>query len=161
MRGIAPEAMSLLLAYSWPGNVRELQSVIKQALVHTVGPVLRADALPEEIHRKDSPACAPRERRDGRRPGQFIRRRLVATSHNLYAEVLELMEQHLLAHVLQHTHGNQSRAAELLGITRGSLRHKIPALGIGIDQVVNVSGNGAAADSSDSEEPENDPDQEF
>jgi two-component system nitrogen regulation response regulator GlnG len=46
----------------------------------------------------------------------------------------------LLARVLQHTNGNQSRAAKILGITRGSLRNKARMHRISIDQTVTVAG---------------------
>ncbi len=42
------------------------------------------------------------------------------------------MEREVLVRVLQHTDGNQLQAARILGITRGSLRNKIRALGISI-----------------------------
>src|SRR5262249_19761865 len=46
---IAPEAIERLRTYSWPGNVRELQSVLKQALLHSVGPVLAPEYLPDTL----------------------------------------------------------------------------------------------------------------
>jgi len=61
----------------------------------------------------------------------------------LYAETLESMERTLLTVVLTHTEGNQSKAAEVLGITRGSLRNKIRLLGINIERKVNLEENGA------------------
>ena len=48
------------------------------------------------------------------------------------------MERMLLTRVLRHTDRNQSKAAKILGITRGSLRNKIRTLRITIDQVVGV-----------------------
>jgi two-component system nitrogen regulation response regulator GlnG len=68
--------------------------------------------------------------------GQFVDERGHAGSNDLYAEGLEMFERYLLTRILRETDGNQSKAAERLGITRGSLRHKIRALGISIDQVV-------------------------
>ncbi len=44
---------------------------------------------------------------------------------NLYEMVLSEVEQPLLETVLRHAQGNQSRAAELLGINRGTLRKKL------------------------------------
>ena len=41
-----------------------------------------------------------------------------------------------ITRVLQHTRGNQSQAAKILGITRGSLRNKIRLCGIAIEHVV-------------------------
>ena len=46
---ISPEALDALKAYPWPGNIRELQSVIKQAVLKSVGPVLITDFLPEFV----------------------------------------------------------------------------------------------------------------
>lgn len=44
---------------------------------------------------------------------------------NLYHMVISEAEQALLKTVLEHTNGNQSRAADYLGITRGTLRKKL------------------------------------
>ena len=46
------------------------------------------------------------------------------------------MERQLLTLVLRHTGGNQLQAAQILGITRNSLRHKLRALGITIARAV-------------------------
>ena len=43
----------------------------------------------------------------------------------MYAMVLSQIEQPLLESVLEHTGGNQSRAAEYLGLNRGTLRKKL------------------------------------
>jgi two-component system nitrogen regulation response regulator GlnG len=129
---IAPETHEVLRQYPWPGNVRELQSVLKQALLYATGPVLVPDLLPSTVRGVPSPSTvevavsgtgqAPWER--------FVEDRLRAGSENLYAEWLALTEQHLLARVMQHTGGNLSRAARILGINRRTLRIKLHALGI-------------------------------
>jgi two-component system nitrogen regulation response regulator GlnG len=132
---VAPETHEVLSRYSWPGNVRELQSVLKQSLLQATGRVLVPDFLPPALR-------APRD--DGARPGapalpdweHFIGERLQAGSEDLYAEALALMERQLLTAVLRHTAGNQVQAARILGITRGSLRTKIRALGITIERSV-------------------------
>ena len=49
-------------------------------------------------------------------------------------EVLELVERHLVQHVLDITNGNQAQAAKLLGITRKTLRSKIRALDIFVER---------------------------
>ena len=72
----------------------------------------------------------------------MIERRIRSGSENLYAEAVEHLESFLIRRVLEATGGNQSRAARMLGITRGSLRNKIRALNISIGQVVSV-GDGA------------------
>ena len=49
---------------------------------------------------------------------------------NLYEMVLAEMEAPLLQVVLEHTRGNQSRAAEILGLNRGTLRKKMKDYGM-------------------------------
>jgi DNA-binding NtrC family response regulator len=140
---ISPDALKLLLEHPWPGNVRELQSVLRKSLLNQTGPVLLPDFLPEEL----------RAARGGRAPhasspvstgdqghssdlARFLETRLTDGSGDLYAEAVEFMERQLITRVLQSTEGNQSKAAKILGITRGSLRNKTVALGIRIGQVV-------------------------
>ncbi len=132
----APESLALLARYPWPGNVRELQSVLKQALLRATGRVLVPDFLPEVVRAEPgtgdpppSPGAAPEWDR-------FVTERLQAGAQDLYAEALALMERQLLTSVLRHTAGNQVQAAKILGITRGSLRTKIRALGIKIERSV-------------------------
>jgi two-component system nitrogen regulation response regulator GlnG len=134
---VAPETLDVLRRYSWPGNVRELQSVIKQTLLHAAGPILLPEYLPASIRNveKGLVLSAPASGADWE---QFVAERLQAGSQDLYAESLTLMERHVLTRVLRHTGGNQLQAAKLLGITRGSLRNKIRALGIVIERSVSA-----------------------
>jgi two-component system nitrogen regulation response regulator GlnG len=132
---VAPETLDVLRQYAWPGNVRELQSLLKQALLHAMGPVLLPNFLPALLRApKDTPAPAP----DMPFPDweRFINARLHAGSTELHAEALAVLERQLLTRVLRHTGGNQLQAAWILGITRNSLRHKLRALGITIERSV-------------------------
>jgi two-component system nitrogen regulation response regulator GlnG len=139
LHSLSPEAMAMLTRYHWPGNVRELQSVLKQSLLQATGPVIIPEFLPETV--RTLQGTSPRAESDGLPVDElrrFIDQRLEAGSTNLYAEALELMEKYLLTRVLRLTDGNQSKAAAVLGITRGSLRNKIRSLGIAIDQIVRI-----------------------
>lgn len=49
---------------------------------------------------------------------------------DLYNLVIREVEEPLLRVVLRHADGNQSRAAEILGINRATLRRKLRELGI-------------------------------
>jgi nitrogen regulation protein NR(I) len=132
---VAPETLDVLQQYAWPGNVRELQSLLKQALLHATGPVLLPDFLPAALHTpKDSPPPAPYVPFPDWE--HFLTDRLHAGSTDLYAEALTVMERQLLTRVLRYTGGNQLQAAQILGITRNSLRHKLRALGITIARAV-------------------------
>jgi DNA-binding NtrC family response regulator len=63
----------------------------------------------------------------------FLQRQLRRQSQTIYSDALAMMERYILTQVLQHTHGNQSQAAKLLGITRGCLRSRIRAQRISLD----------------------------
>lgn len=68
----------------------------------------------------------------------FIDQQMRRQSTNLYAEVIEEIERRLLKHVLASTGGNQSRASEILGITRGKIRDRIASYGIQLDCTVTI-----------------------
>jgi nitrogen regulation protein NR(I) len=130
---VAPEVLETLERYSWPGNVRELQSVLKQALLRSTGPVLLADFLPA------LPGGATTSTATDRGNGeisleQLIEQGLASGQGDLYDTALRWLERLLLTRVLRHTSGNQVQAAKLLGINRGSIRTKARELGIRIDR---------------------------
>jgi DNA-binding protein Fis len=126
--------------------------VLKQSLINATGTVITKDCLPEmscfnlnqseSCHDDDDEAEESGEQSGDQLPrsdlAAFIDRRLAASSHDLHAETLEMVERYLLMRVLRETSGNQSVAAKMLGITRGSLRNKIRALHLSIGQVVSV-----------------------
>ncbi len=140
VEGISAEALQKLRQYDWPGNVRELQSVIRRAILMSTGPVIVPENLPEELL-NGSPSGAESDKTSAVGSGtsqleSFVQSLLDQGSTDIYAETLAFMERTLISQVLNETAGNQSRAAALLGITRGSLRNKIRSLGIVIRQIV-------------------------
>ncbi len=139
VRGVSPAAMDLLRRYSWPGNVRELQSVVRQSVLQTTGPVLLADFLPE-IVRGGSPSGLSSglgEDAGSEYWERFVSERLAGGGvEDLYDQALARMETELIARVLRRTGGNQLEAARILGVTRTTLRTKLRQLGIAIDRVV-------------------------
>ncbi|HUG66533.1 MAG TPA: sigma-54 dependent transcriptional regulator [Pirellulaceae bacterium] len=136
--GISERAMEILMNHAWPGNIRELQAVLRKAMLMSTGPVLVPEFLPEEVANDNEPASASSGRSGSRamRLDDFLRELDAADSNDMYAASLEWLERHLLTHVLSATDGNQSKAAERLGITRGSLRNKIRSLNISIEHVI-------------------------
>ncbi len=157
IEGLSPESLELLTQYSWPGNVRELQSVIRQALLNTTGPVIVPSFLPDVLRKgvqaEGAPALEPDAADAAGLPASdlrpFVDRRLAEQSTDLYAETLEAMERYLLTRVLDEVGGNQTRAAEILGITRGKIRDRIAQFGISLDKTVSLPQNADGDESAD------------
>ncbi len=131
---VAPEVLALFRRYPWPGNVRELQSVLQQAILQSAGPVILVEDLPRSM-RTSEPAPAVEEPGEGVDLERFIDQGLAEAQPDLYAKSLERMERYLITRVLKQTGGHQTRAADILGITRGSLRHKIRTLGLKVAEL--------------------------
>jgi two-component system nitrogen regulation response regulator GlnG len=141
LRGFAPETLELLPNYSWPGNVRELQSVIKQAMFKATGHLLLPEFLPDALHPGTKSSNHPVADATVRsRPvcdlSALIDSLLERQENNLYQKVIDEVERALLTQVLQHTHGHQTQASELLGLNRTTLRHKLRTLRLTVDKTV-------------------------
>ncbi|MEX2113417.1 MAG: sigma-54 dependent transcriptional regulator [Pirellulales bacterium] len=156
---IDPQAMAVMENYDWPGNVRELESVLKQALINATGTVITKDCLPEVRTadaagrngstmpgHHDASSEAPPNGLPRSDLAAFVEAQIARSSHSLHGDATAMMERYLLTRVLRETGGNQSEAAKVLGITRGSLRNKIRALRVSIGQVVTVGSDGTAID---------------
>ena len=98
--GFTRRAQIRMSAYAWPGNVRQLENVIGSACMMTDGPVLDTQDLPENL-RESQPEA-------------------VATTDLISLD--ELRNRHVMR-VLEQVGGNKVRAAEILGIGRGTLYH--------------------------------------
>ena len=117
VRGVSPEALQILSAYRWPGNVRELRNVIERAMVlHGEIDQVRPEHLPESIC-KNRPDLTP----------QPPPRSDPAPKGGSPPESMELnaVERRLIQDAMQKSHGNQSLAARLLGVTRDTLRYRL------------------------------------
>jgi DNA-binding NtrC family response regulator len=102
---IPPETLSRMMSYEWPGNVRELENHVERSLILHAG----ARSLPFE-----PPQAARAE------PA----RDLAARARSGRWDLERLEREHILA-TLEETHGNQVRAAEMLGIDRRTLTRKL------------------------------------
>lgn len=106
---IAPDVLTALRDYAWPGNVRELKHVVERALAAVDLGVLTLRHLPQEI--LEGAALKP-DALPGRRP------------------TLDEVERRYIAATLQHARGNQTKAAQLLGISRKALWEKRKRYGL-------------------------------
>ncbi len=91
------EAVARLESYEWPGNVRELKNAIERAVLLSAGDTIDANAVPAGEHVGDAAAGA-RLRQD-----------------------LATFERQRIAEALERCAGNQTKAAQLLGISRRTL----------------------------------------
>ncbi|WP_146533277.1 sigma-54-dependent transcriptional regulator [Rubripirellula reticaptiva] len=139
LEGLSPEAVELFKAYDWPGNVRQLRAVIRRCVLDTVMPVITPDGLPVEVTKGRSSAVpVVRENSAGAGLPELVKRLLEENSTDVYAQANEYMEKYVITEVLKSTDGNQSQAAEILGITRGKLRDRISTYSISLTSNVQV-----------------------
>ncbi len=110
-KAILEDALAALVAYHWPGNVRELKNILESVLVSSPGDVIRLDDLPPSVRRESSAF---------ERPGVAV------------GMTLEDMERELILRTLEHTGGNRTHCAALLGIGVRTLQRKIHDFGIDV-----------------------------
>ncbi len=113
-KGLTVPAMAKLQSYSWPGNVRELRNVLERACLLASGEELTPDDLILG-HAGAKPASAEDAKAFTLPPNGVV---------------LEELEKGLVQQSLERTAGNQTRAAELLGISRDQLRYRMEKHGL-------------------------------
>ena len=136
IESFSTEVMDAFMIYSWPGNVRELQGVIKESMLKTVGRRILFKSLPQGFLESD--IQEPRSRPNGSPESltSTIDNLLDDGLNNVHERLMNLVEKELLIRTLRFTKGHQSRASDVLGINRATLRNKIRELGIALDKRV-------------------------
>ncbi|MHC4538330.1 MAG: sigma-54-dependent transcriptional regulator [Planctomycetota bacterium] len=99
-RHFSDKALQSLRSYNWPGNVRELENVIQRLVVMTDGDAIDVPDLPTLM-------------------------RFSALRKTGFTRTLAEVEAEYISNVLASVDGNKTRAAELLGINRKTLREKL------------------------------------
>ena len=116
--GITPVALSAFRRYEWPGNVRELRNVIERAMILEDGDTITTKYLPRGLAGEFRQGGDSRV--DGAKSDQF------SLPHTGVS--LEEVEMSLVRQALERSGGNQTKAAELLGISRDQLRYRMKKL---------------------------------
>ena len=108
--GVTPTALALLGSHAWPGNVRELRNALERAMLLTESEALAPEDFPLLMGAKPS--------LDGfRLPPSGVD--------------FEALEKGLVLQALERAEGNQTKAAQLLGMSRDQIRYRIEKFGIG------------------------------
>ncbi|MBI5894155.1 MAG: sigma-54-dependent Fis family transcriptional regulator, partial [Deltaproteobacteria bacterium] len=111
IRHISPEAKAVLLNYPWHGNIRELKNVIERASILTSSGEITIDHLPLEMVVGDV-----KEQSSSKSP--------------VSNETLVDIEKAHIQKVIAYCGYNKTRAAQILGISRLTLREKMKKYGI-------------------------------
>ncbi len=110
VRDLSVAARDLLLSYPWPGNVRELSHVIERAVLWSRGATLDVE------HLSLTRPVAPSDHGDAAPP--------VDTA------TLPQREKTIIEQALRDAGGNQTKAAQRLGISRDTLRYRLKKFGL-------------------------------
>ena len=108
--------MNTLVEYSWPGNVRELENVVESLMALASRDVITDEELPRKL--KAGGTQAP------------MKLNFFETGMN-FEEAERVFETEMILKALKKTNYVQTRAADILGISRRILKYKMDKLGIG------------------------------
>lgn len=110
-----PETWKRIYQYPWPGNVRELENVVERALVLSSGGVITPQDLPQELlEEKELEVDLDK----------------IVPLHVSLPEALENVEEKLIRRAFRYSDNVQSRAAEMLGLSRRMMHYKMKKYGI-------------------------------
>ena len=112
---VGREVMEALVAYEWPGNVRELKNVIERAMILDAEVEILLEHLPGEIY-----------------DGETIHTgsdKAATVLSSFFPMTLREIERIQIERTIEQTNGNKSKAANILGISRQTLREKLKQFG--------------------------------
>ena len=107
---LSPEVWKAFYTYTWPGNVRELENVIERAVVLSSGEMITLEELPDNLLEKNE---------------EEIDLNKIVPLNLALPEALERLEKKLVIRALKYSDNVQSRAAEILGISRRMMNYKM------------------------------------
>lgn len=116
----APETLARLHAYAWPGNVRELRNVIERAVILCGDDRLREAQLPPAV--RDAMPAAP--------PTASAAQQAAEIDAASFRAEVKALDRERIVEALERASGNQTRAAQLLGISRRTLVSRLHEFGL-------------------------------
>jgi two-component system, NtrC family, response regulator AtoC len=122
--GLDTEVMNVLMNHDWPGNVRELRNVIERAMLYQKGQVISLEDI--------SIMNAPQKRDDAIKKGDEIKTGKGIVILDILSGDFSLIETEKCIYnkALEVSGGVQSKAADLLGISRQRINYKLKSLGL-------------------------------
>jgi two-component system response regulator AtoC len=117
---VSPEVATVFRRYNWPGNVRELRNVIERALILEDNDTITAEYLPGGLAEQPGARTGTASNNTENLVEQFV-----LPSEGISLDKAELA---FVRQAIERSGGNQTRAAELLGISRDQLRYRLKKL---------------------------------
>jgi DNA-binding NtrC family response regulator len=117
--GLTPEVANAFRHYNWPGNVRELRNVIERAMILEDEEIITMKYIPRGVSGGGS--GADHAHGDGSGLADLVHLPPGGVS-------LDEVEMSLVRQAIERSGGNQTKAAELLGISRDQLRYRLKKL---------------------------------
>jgi transcriptional regulator with PAS, ATPase and Fis domain len=137
VRGLVPEVAETFRQYPWPGNVRELRNVIERVMILEDGDLITATYLPRgfgkdgaDVAHQSAAAWASKQQSERAEQAHPAAPQASDLPFRLPPEglVLDDVEMSFVRQAMDRSNGNQTRAAELLGISRDQLRYRLKKL---------------------------------
>ncbi|MEP7341685.1 MAG: sigma-54 dependent transcriptional regulator [Acidobacteriota bacterium] len=121
IRGLTPEVEEIFRRYAWPGNVRELRNVIERVMILEDSNSITTAWLPRGLIKEErlvsiAPVAAAPP------PAETAASLFRLPDSGINLEQIELS---LVRQAMEYSQGNQTRAAELLAISRDQLRYRL------------------------------------
>jgi DNA-binding NtrC family response regulator len=126
-------AREKLRSHAWPGNMRELKNVLERAIVFYGTPELESQQIELDTYIEPNPTPSVQAQSPITINGAQSRPNLSAQHPMILPEKginLEDLERDLLLQAMEQTHNNQTKAADLLGISRHTFRYRLEKHGI-------------------------------
>ncbi|NIA31476.1 MAG: response regulator [Actinobacteria bacterium] len=119
IKGLTLDALKNLEEYSWPGNVRELENTIQNLMVFCNNEFLTLECRENPFNQRK--CCESID--DAIK--NIVDLAFNDKTYGTFQEIIEKIEKTMIQKALELTNGNQVRAAELLKISRNTLRKKM------------------------------------
>jgi nitrogen regulation protein NR(I) len=131
MRQVSQVVLDRLRAHPWPGNVRELENCMRRAILLCSGDIITMEHIDIASPQANGPETSP-----GQPSLESLKEKLQhivpeilrLSKEGAHANIIEMVEELLIAKALELCGQNQVKAARMLGISRNTLRHRLKKL---------------------------------